>query len=251
MNQEFHNKTALVTGAAFGIGRATAIAFARRGANVVITDWKDDPETLKIIESMGGNALFVHCDVSKEEEVKKLIEATLSRFGSIDYAVNNAGIEGVQKLCQDVSEEEWNLIQNINLKGVWYGMKYQISQMIRQGGGAIVNVSSIAGLLGFPQLSPYVASKHAVIGLTRSAALENAQNGIRINAVCPGAIKTPMIDRFLGENQQLAETYRRTIPMQRFGRPEEIAETIVFLCSEAASYITGQTIIADGGWTVQ
>jgi NAD(P)-dependent dehydrogenase (short-subunit alcohol dehydrogenase family) len=250
-NNEFKNKTALVTGASFGIGRATAVAFAKRGCKVVVVDWKKDNETMDIISNMKGEAIFVHCDVSDEAAMQKLIETTVKQYGTLDYAVNNAGIEGSQKSCQDITMEEWDRIQNVNLKGVWLGMKYQIPQMLRQGKGAIVNVASIAGLIGFPNFSHYVASKHAVVGLTKSVALENSKTGIRINAICPGVIQTPMIDRALGDNEEVRETYRKAIPMSRFGTPDEIAETIIFLCSDAASYITGQAIAADGGWTVQ
>jgi NAD(P)-dependent dehydrogenase (short-subunit alcohol dehydrogenase family) len=251
MSGMFQNKVALVTGGSFGIGRATAIAFAVAGAKVVVADWVEDTETVDTIRKAGGEALFIRCDVSSEQEVKAMIEQTLAAYGRLDYGVNNAGIEGVQKPFQDYSQEEWDKVLNVNLKGVWLCMKYQIAPMIRQGGGAIVNVSSIAGKVGFPNLAHYVASKHAVNGLTKAAALENAKTGVRINALCPGVIQTPMVDRSIGEDEALRQGYRAAIPMGRFGVPEEMAGTVLFLCSDQSGYITGQTIVADGGWVVQ
>jgi NAD(P)-dependent dehydrogenase (short-subunit alcohol dehydrogenase family) len=251
MKFDFKNKTALVTGSSFGIGRATAIAFAEAGANVVLTDWAENDEVLNTIQSMGAKAFFVKCDVSDEAGMKALHEKAIAEFGSIDFAINNAGIEGTMAPCHELDTATFEKIININLKGVWLGMRYQIAQMLKQGGGSVVNVASIAGLIGFPLAGAYVASKHAVVGLTKSAALENAQTGVRINAVCPGVIKTPMIDRALGGNQAMEEGYKSAIPMKRFGSPEEISGTILFLCSDAASYITGQTLTPDGGWVAQ
>lgn len=251
MKFDFKNKTVLITGSSFGIGRATAIAFAEAGANVVLADWAENNEVLETILSKGGKAFFEKCDVSDEAAMKALHERAVADFGSIDFAVNNAGIEGVMSPCHKLDTPTFEKIINVNLKGVWFGMKYQIAQMIKQGGGSVVNVASIAGLIGFPLSGAYVASKHAVVGLTKSAALENTANNIRVNAVCPGVIKTPMIDRALGGNQAMEEGYRNAIPMKRFGTPEEISGTILFLCSDAASYITGQTLTPDGGWVAQ
>ncbi len=250
MKTDFKETVAIVTGAAFGIGRSTALAFAQNGVKVVVADWRENNETLDAIKKMGGEAIFVKCDVSKEEDVQRLVSKTIDTFGRIDFAVNNAGIEGVQKLTQEYTSEEWDKLMNINLKGVWLCMKYQIPQMLKQGKGAIVNIASIAGLVGFPNLSHYVASKHAVNGLTKAIALENTKNGIRINSVCPGVIRTPMVERVLS-GPEVENAYKSAIPMNRFGEPEEMAETILFLCSDAASYITGQNIAADGGWTTQ
>ncbi|MGK7390808.1 MAG: glucose 1-dehydrogenase [Candidatus Cyclobacteriaceae bacterium M2_1C_046] len=249
--KSFDQKTVIVTGSSFGIGRATAIAFAREGANVVLSDWKEDNTTEETIKKEGGNCIFVKCDVSKEEDIKNLIKKTLETYKKLDIAINNAGIEGDQVPVQEVTNEAWDKLMNINLRGVWLGMKYQLPEMLKNNKGAIVNISSIAGIVGLPNLSPYVASKHAVVGLTKVAALENAQSGIRINALCPGVIKTPMVDRALGGDPEVEEGYRNAIPVKRFGTPEEMAETILFLCSDGAGYITGQAITADGGWVTQ
>lgn len=247
----FQDKVALVTGGSFGIGRATAIAFAASGAKVVVADWVQDDETVRLIREAGGEAMFIRCDVSSETDVQAMVDQTLSTYGRLDYGINNAGIEGVQKPLQEFAQDEWDKVLNVNLKGVWLCMKYQVAPMIRQGGGAIVNVSSIAGVVGFPNLAHYVASKHAVNGLTRAAALENAKTGVRINALCPGVIQTPMVDRAIGEDEAMRQGYRAAIPMGRFGTPEEMADTILFLCSDQSGYITGQTIVADGGWVAQ
>lgn len=251
MNFEFKNKTALVTGSSFGIGKSTAIAFAKAGANVVLADWAENNEVLEAVKSLGAKAIFIKCDVSNETDMKKLHEKCIEQLGSIDFAINNAGIEGKIAPCHELDTASFDKIININLKGVWLGMKFQINQMIKQGSGVIINVSSIAGLVGITNSATYVASKHAVVGLTKSAALENSVNGIRINAVCPGVIQTPMIDRAIGNNKEMEEGYKNAIPMKRFGTPEEISGTILFLCSEAASYITGQTLTPDGGWVAQ
>jgi NAD(P)-dependent dehydrogenase (short-subunit alcohol dehydrogenase family) len=251
MSNQFKNKVALVTGGSFGIGRSTAIAFAKAGARVVVADWVEHTETVDVIQKAGGEALFVKCDVSSEMDVRALIEKTLQAYGRLDFGINNAGVEGVQKPCQDYTLDEWDHVLNVNLKGVWLCMKYQIPPMLQQGGGAIVNVSSIAGKVGFPNLAHYVASKHGVNGLSKAAALENAKTGIRINALCPGVIRTPMIDRALGGDKAVEEGYQNAIPMNRFGTPEEMAGTILFLCSDDAGFITGETIVADGGWVTQ
>lgn len=165
----------------------------------------------------------MQCDVSKETEIKNLIKRTINEFGSLHFAVNNAGIEGEQKKCHETNSDEWDRVININLKGVWLGMKYQIPEILKSKGGAIVNISSIAGQVGFPMLSPYVASKHGVVGLTKSAALENATSNLRINTLCPGVIKTPMVDRAIGDDKNVENAYKQGIPMKRFGTPEEIA----------------------------
>jgi NAD(P)-dependent dehydrogenase (short-subunit alcohol dehydrogenase family) len=250
MEQLFKGKVIIVTGSTYGIGKSTAIAFADRGAKVVLSDWLEDIDTANQIKQKGGDCIFVKCDVSNETDVKNLVEKTISHYGRLDYAFNNAGIEGSGASTADCTNENWESTININLKGVWYCMKYQIPEMLKIGGGSIVNNASIAGLVGFAGLPAYVASKHGVVGLTKSAALDYAKQGIRINAVCPGVIHTPMIDRFTGEDPAVLEQMVANKPMGRVGQPEEIADTVVFLCSEASSFITGQAFAVDGGWTV-
>lgn len=251
MDKTFENKVAIVTGGAFGIGKATAIAFARRGAKVAVVDWIEDSETVELIQKDGGEAIFIKCDVSKTADVAEMVNQTVKKFGRLDYAVNNAGIEGINAPVHECTEENWDKTININLKGVWLCMKNQIPVMLKQGKGAIVNIASIAGLVGFPGLPAYVASKHAVVGLTKTAALENAKSGIRINAVCPGVIKTPMVDRVTGKDKVVEKAYEDMEPVGRMGQPEEVAEAIVWLCSDAASFITGDAIAVDGGWIAQ
>jgi len=251
MEKIFQNKVALVTGGSFGIGRATAIAFANRGAKVVIADWVEDNETLNAITSAKGNAIFVKCDVSKDADVKNLINKTVATFGQLDYAFNNAGIEGVSAPTQDCTEENWERTIGVNLKGIWLCMKYEIPQMLKQGKGAIVNNASIAGVVGFQGIPAYVASKHGVIGLTKNAALENAKAGIRVNVVCPGVIRTPMIDRFTGKQKEVEKQFESMEPIGRLGQPEEVAEAVIWLCSDGASFVTGHSLVVDGGWVAQ
>jgi len=234
METTFKNKVALVTGGSFGIGRATALAFARKGAKVVIADWKENNETMDLIENLGGDAIFVKCDVSKKNEVKSLIEKTIDTFGRLDFAYNNAGIEGTSATVQECSEENWDKTIGINLKGIWLCMKYEIPEMLKTGKGAIVNCASVAGLVGFQGLPAYVASKHGVIGLTKTAALEYAKLGIRVNVVCPGVIQTPMIDRLTGKKKETIEQFIDLEPIGRFGEPEEIANAVVWLCLDEA-----------------
>lgn len=252
METIFAGKVALVTGGSFGIGQATAVAFAARGANVVIADWIEDPEqqTQKQIKSANPNAeaLFVQCDVSDGEAVKALIDKTVATFGRLDFAFNNAGIEGANGFTHDCTEENWDKTIGINLKGVWLCMKYQIPQMLKQGKGSIVNCASVAGLIGFPGLPAYVASKHAVVGLTKTTALENARLGIRVNAVCPGVIHTPMVDRVTGKDKEVEKQFTSMEPVGRMGEPAEVAESVVWLCSDAASFVTGHAMPVDGGW---
>lgn len=251
MEKIFQNKVALITGGSFGIGRASAIAFAQRGAKIVIADWIEDKEntTLKLIKDADSEGTFIQCDVSKSEDVVSLIEKTITNYGSLDFAFNNAGIEGMMAPTHECTLENWDKTLNINLKGVWLCMKQEIIQMLKQGKGAIVNCASIAGLNGFIGLPAYVVSKHGLVGLTKTAALENAKTGIRINAVCPGVIHTAMIDRVTGRDKEVEKQYTAMEPMGRMGNPEEVAEAVVWLCSDAASFITGQALAVDGGFT--
>ncbi|WP_396186220.1 SDR family oxidoreductase [Flavobacterium sp.] len=251
MENGFKNKVALVTGGSFGIGRATALAFARKGAKVVIADWIENEETMNLIENISGNAIFVKCDVSKSDDVKALIEKTIATFGGLDFAFNNAGIEGVSAQTQDCTEENWDKTIAVNLKGIWLCMKYEIPEMLKKGKGAIVNCSSVAGIIGFQGFPAYVASKHGVIGLSKTAALEYAKLGIRVNVVCPGVIQTPMIDRLTGKKKETIEQFTDLEPLGRFGEPEEIANTTVWLCSDEASFVTGLAMPVDGGFVAQ
>jgi NAD(P)-dependent dehydrogenase (short-subunit alcohol dehydrogenase family) len=254
MMQEMKGSVAVVTGGAAGIGRAAALAFAARGASVAIADLKVDSGNgvVRAIEDAGGKALFVKTDVSKTGDVEALIGKTVSAFGRLDYAFNNAGIEGQLATTADCTEENFDRILAINLKGLWLCLRCEIQQMLRQeGGGAIVNMSSVAGLVGFANLPAYVASKHGVVGLTKSAALEYAQRGIRVNAVCPGVIHTEMIDRLTGKDPAAEKQFVNLEPMGRMGTPEEIADAAVWLCSKAASFVTGHTLAVDGGLVAQ
>lgn len=251
MENQFKNKVAIVTGGSFGIGRATAIAFAKRGAKVAIADWVEDNETLLLIKASGGEAIFIKCDVSKDSDVKTMVEKTVQTFGRLDYAFNNAGIEGASAITHECTEEIWDKTIGVNLKGVWLCMKYEIQQMLKQGKGSIVNTASIAGLVGFQGLPAYTSSKHGVIGLTKTAAIEYAKLGIRVNAVCPGVIKTPMVDRFTGKQKEAEKAFENMEPIGRMGRPEEVAEAAIWLCSDAASFVTGDAMAVDGGWISQ
>jgi len=249
MGKIFENKVVIITGGASGIGRSSAIAFTRQGAKVVIADMQDGAGTLELIKKEGGEGIFIKCDVSQDKEVKEMVDTTIKTYGRLDFGVNNAGTEGVQTSLQDLSEKDWDRTININLKGVWLCMKYEIPHILQQGKGAIVNTSSIAGVIGFANMAAYVSSKHGVAGLTKVAALELAKTGIRVNAICPGVIRTPMVERAL--SPEIETVYTSAIPVGRMGIPEEIAESIVYLCSDAASYVTGHIMIADGGWTAQ
>jgi len=251
MKNKFQDRVAIVTGGSFGIGRATAIAFAKRGAKVVVVDWVKDDETINAIKGLGGEALFYKCDVSNESEVRMMVEKTIETYGRLDFAFNNAGIEGEQGITAECSSENWNRTIGVNLTGVWLCMKYELEAMIKAGKGAIVNCASIAGLVGFQGLPAYVASKHGVVGLTKTTALEYVKQGIRVNAVCPGVIKTPMIDRFTGKDKVAEKQYEDMEPIGRMGEPEEVAEAVIWLCSDEASFVTGNAMAVDGGWIAQ
>jgi NAD(P)-dependent dehydrogenase (short-subunit alcohol dehydrogenase family) len=245
------NKVALVTGGTSGIGRATALAFGEAGAKVVFSGRREaeGEATAALIRDTGAECLFVRSDVSSEAEVRALVEKTIATYGRFDCAFNNAGIESPIEPLHEQSIEDFDKVMSINVRGMFLCMKYEIQQMLEQGTGAIVNNSSVAGLIGFPETSPYNASKHAVMGLTRSAALDYAKQGIRINAVNPGAIATKMIDRTVEQMEIVVDGLASIIPMGRIGQTAEIARSVVFLCSDAASYITGQPLVIDGGFT--
>ena len=247
MKNEFTGKTILITGGSSGIGEKTAIAFAKEGSNVVIADINKNETLLETLKTYGVKTAFHNCDVSNEKQVKKLMHECVEEFGEINYAFNNAGTEGVTKYIQDLNESEWDKTININLKGVWHCLKYQIPVMKNLHRASIVNCSSVAGLKGFSQSSAYVASKHGVIGLTKSCAIETAEYGLRINAICPGVINTPMIDRVTSKDKESIKNYENMSLMKRLGNPEEIAETVLFLMSSKASFITGSVIPVDGG----
>lgn len=244
------NKVALVTGGTSGIGKATAIALGIAGAKVVFSGRREEEgeNTANSIRQSGAECLFVRSDVSSESEVKALVQKTVESYGRLDCAFNNAGIESPSKPLHEQSIEDFDKLMAINVRGLFLCMKYEIQQMLTQEAGVIINNSSMGGLIAFPGISPYHASKHAVMGLTRSAALDYAKQSIRINAVNPGIIATEMMDR-LSTTGTSPEQFASIVPMGRMGKPEEIAATVVFLCSDAASYITGQPIVIDGGYT--
>ena len=248
-------KVALVTGGASGIGRATALTFAREGAKLVIADMHEEggQQTVHMIRENGGNAIFVQVDVSKAAEVEAMISTTVETYGRLDCAHNNAGIGSRPRApLHECTEETWDRVLSINLKGVWVCMKYEIIQMLNQGSGSIVNTASIMGLVGsWSGTAAYNASKHGVVGLTKTAALEYATAGIRVNAVCPGYIHTPLIQEALTSNPALEAQIVARHPVGRMGKPEEIAEAVVWLCSDAASFVTGHTMTVDGGYVAQ
>jgi NAD(P)-dependent dehydrogenase (short-subunit alcohol dehydrogenase family) len=250
MTTELQGKVGLVTGGTSGIGRDTAVLFAKAGAKVVVAGRREleGEETIELVRAAGGEGLFVKADVSKASEVGTLIQKAVERFGRLDIAFNNAGIEGVLAPIIRQSEEDFDQTIAINLKGVWLCLKYEIRQMLKQGGrGAIVNMASIIGLVGAVGAAGYSASKHGVMGLTKTAALENAKSGIRINAVCPGFTETPMAERIF----RIPEVHKYILschPIGRFGRPTEIAEAVVWMCSDRASFMTGQSLVLDGGF---
>ena len=246
---ELCGKVALITGGTTGIGRDTAVLFAKEGAKVVITGRREAEgnETVRLIRSAGGDGIFVKGDVSKATDVQSFVQRTVEKYGRLDVAFNNAGIEGKWQPLFDWTEDEFDQVMDINVKGAWLSLKYEIPQMLKQGGGgAIVNMSSVAGLMGAAGASAYIASKHAVIGLTRTAALECAKAGIRVNAVCPAVIETAMAERAFGD-PEVNKWVLSQHPLGRFGKPIEIAEAVLWMCSDKASFMTGHYIVLDGG----
>jgi NAD(P)-dependent dehydrogenase (short-subunit alcohol dehydrogenase family) len=246
-------KVALVTGAASGIGRESAAAFAREGAAVIAADRDADggEVTVEAIREAGGDATFMRCDVTREDEVQALVAEAVSRHGRLDCAHNNAGITGAMGAVHQLERSGWDETLTVNLTGVFLCLKHEIAQMRAQGSGAIVNTASAAGLVGVPGLSPYCVSKHGILGLTKTAAMENAAAGIRVNAVCPGSVDTPMLQRYMGLSPEVEEAIRASQPGGRLGLPEEIAEAVVWLCSDRASFVTGASMLVDGGAVVR
>ncbi len=246
------NKVALVTGAASGIGQESALKLAAEGASVCVSDVniQGGEETVQLILDAGGKAIFVSCGVTDADEVNAMIKKTINTFGRLDAAVNNAGISGsLVKRIHEVDDEVFDQIMSINVKGVWLCMKAELSIMLEQGIGSIVNIASVAGLIGSPKGAAYTASKHAVVGLTKSAALDYAKLGIRVNAICPGYTETPMVKSITDENPAMQQITVRAIPMRRLGQPTEIAEGVLWLCSDASSFVTGHQLVLDGGLT--
>jgi NAD(P)-dependent dehydrogenase (short-subunit alcohol dehydrogenase family) len=253
MSGVVQGKVVLVTGGGSGIGRATGLKLAEEGATVMIADYVQEggERTVKMITEAGGKASFVPADVSLATQVEAMLAKTVETYGRLDCAFNNAGIEGEGTGTVDCSEENFDRTIAVNLKGVWLCMKYEIARMLKQGGGSVVNTASAAGLVGMPGAPAYVASKHGVAGLTRTAALEYAAKNIRVNCVCPGAIRTPMLERSIGGSAAMEKFFLAGEPIGRMGRPEEIAEGVVWLLSDAASFVTGHAMAIDGGWVAR
>lgn len=251
MDYGIKGKTALVTGAKKGIGYATAVMFARAGVNTVFIDIDDTKEETEELKKQGLNVLSIQCDVSNEQQVKSAVEQTVSHFGSLDIAFNNAGIQTPQRPMHEITTEEYLNTVNVDLSGIWHFMHYEIEQMLKQGGGSIINTSSQGGVTGFPGQAAYIACKHAIIGLTRTAAIDYAAKNIRVNAVCPGAILTPMAEELIKRNKEVETALLRDIPMGRLGSPDEIASAVLWLASSGSSFMTGHALIVDGGFTIK
>ncbi len=248
-----NGKVALITGGGGGIGRAASLAFAHKGVKVAVADLNQESgeETVKQVKDAGCEAEFFQVDVSDEDNVKAMIDSVIETFGGLHFGINNAGIEGAQHPLHEMPSDNWHRVVNINLSGVYYCMKYEIAHMLKNGGGAIVNTSSVAGLVGFASLAPYVASKHGVTGLTRNAAVEYSAQGIRVNSIHPGAIRTEMVARAIKDNPGLGDQIGSMHPIGRMGEPEEIANAMVWLCSDEAGFVTGHTMTVDGGMVAQ
>jgi len=248
MTKPFAGKVALITGGASGIGRVAAQAFASEGAKVVVSDMAADggEETVRLIGQSGANSIFIKADVTKASEVKQMLGEVERRCGRLDFALNNAGIDGARAATADYPEDIWMQVVNVNLTGVFLCMKYEIPLMLRQG-GVIINMSSVAGVTGFPSHCAYTASKHGVFGLTKTAAIEYARSGIRVNALCPAYTRTPMLDRIIQTKPELEAKLTARVPLGRLGTAEEIASAAIYLCTNSASFITGHSMVLDGG----
>jgi len=250
----FGSKVALVTGAGTGIGRAVALDFAEKGAAVAVADInaKEAEQTVELIKKAGGQALFVQANVSKAEECQSMVEKTVAAFGRLDYACNNAGIGGASATVADMKTEDWRRVIDVNLNGVFFSMKYEIPAILKAGGGAIVNMASILGQVGFANAAAYVAAKHGVLGLTKSAALEYAAQGVRVNAICPAFVATPMLEQAgITSNEAMLKTIEGLHPIGRLGTPEEIAKVVSFLCSPDASFMHGEAVLVDGAYVAR
>ena len=250
---QLDGKIALITGGGSGIGRETAVLFAKHGAKVAIADINPvgGQETVEMIAKQGGEAFFVQVDVSQASQVEHMVNAVVGRYGRLDIAFNNAGIEGTPVRTADVSEADFDHIMAVNVKGVWLCMKYELQQMLLQGGGTIINAASVAGLIGAHSMPAYAASKHAVVGLTRTAAVEYARKGIRVNAVCPAVIRTAMVERAIEQLPQLEQGALMNNPSRRLGETHEVAEAVLWLASDASSFTNGAALTVDGGLTAQ
>ncbi|HMN18436.1 MAG TPA: glucose 1-dehydrogenase [Ignavibacteriaceae bacterium] len=253
MHYNFNEKVALITGAGSGIGLATAIAFAEAGASVALADLnKNSVQTAaNKIKASGHKAIAIGCDVTKEAEVASMVEQTVSAFGKLDFAYNNAGLHVAVVETADALSEDFDKAIAVNLKGIWYCMKYELQQMRKQGSGAIVNCSSQSGLVGTANLGAYTAAKHGVVGLTKASALEYAHRGIRINCICPGTTETPMVSNAVADRPEHMDAIISAIPLGRMGKAEEIASAVLWLCSDGAGFMIGQTVTPDGGYTVK
>ncbi len=250
---QLDGKIALITGGSSGIGRETAVLFAQHGASLAIADLNPDggQDTVQLIREAGGTAVFIQTDVAQAAQVENMVNEVMREYGRLDIAFNNAGIEGAPVRTIDVTEAEFDQILAVNAKGVWLCLKYEIQQMLRQGSGSIINTASVAGLIGAHSMSAYAASKHAVVGLTRTAAVEYARKGIRINAVCPAIIRTAMVERAIAQLPQLEHGAIQNNPSRRLGNPNEVAQAVLWLASDASSFTTGATLTVDGGLTAQ
>ena len=253
MGESENSKVVLVTGGSTGIGRAAALALGNKGARVAVADIAvaGGEETVRMITEAGGEAIFVRCDVSRAEEVEAMVNRVIEAYGRLDWAFNNAGVEGALLPIVEYPQEVCNRVLSVDLMGVWLCMKYEIPHMLKAGGGVIVNTASAAGLVGVPGDSPYSAAKHGVIGMTKAVALEYGRSNIRVNAICPGVVKTEMFNRVLSKDPEIGTKQLETTPIGRFGAPEEIASVVLWLFSEAASFVTGHAMAVDGGFTAQ